>query len=139
MKIQYPAKIEHQEPSGYLVTFPDIKEAFTEGQSIEEALFNASEVLSGILEYKIENNEQIKDPSEADTENCYMIAPDIAIQSTLLVHKTRGKKSMAELARALDTSWPSAQRLENPKYPPTLKRLDKAATALGKKLVLNFE
>ena len=139
MKIQYPALIEPQESSGYLVTFPDIEEAFTEGQTIDEALFNAAEVLSAILEYKIENNETIKDPSALEGENIYFVAPEVAIQSTLLVNKARGEKSMAELARALNTSWPSVQRLENPKHSPTLKLLDKAAAALGKKLVLNFE
>jgi antitoxin HicB len=47
MDIRYPAKIESQEPSGYLVNFVDLEDTFTEGATKEEALFNASEVLSG--------------------------------------------------------------------------------------------
>ncbi len=46
---------------------------------------------------------------------------------------------MSELAPALETSWPSAQRLEDPKHWPTLRQLEKAASALGKRLVLSFE
>ena len=45
----------------------------------------------------------------------------------------------AELARSLETSWPSAQRLENPRHSPTLRQLEKAAAALGKRLVLALE
>ena len=51
----------------------------------------------------------------------------------------RGERSLAEVARALETSWPSAKRLEDPRHYLTLKQLEKAAAALGKKLVLSFE
>jgi antitoxin HicB len=37
----------------------------------------------------------------------------------------------AELARSLETSWPSAQRLENPRHSPTLRQQEQGA-ALGK-------
>jgi antitoxin HicB len=41
--------------------------------------------------------------------------------------------------QALETSWPSAQRREDPKHWPNLRQLEKAAFALGKRLVLSFE
>ena len=43
------------------------------------------------------------------------------------------------LARALETSWPAAKRLEDPTQWPSLKTLDRAAAALGKRLVLSLE
>ena len=55
------------------------------------------------------------------------------------VAEARGERSLAELARSLQTSWPSAQRLENPRHSPTLRQLEKAAAALGKRLVLALE
>ena len=51
----------------------------------------------------------------------------------------RGDRSLAELARALETFWPVAKRLEDPKHWPSLRTLDRAAAALGKRLVLSFE
>jgi antitoxin HicB len=39
----------------------------------------------------------------------------------------------------LETSWPSAKRLEDASHWPSLKTLDRAAAALGKKLVLVLE
>jgi antitoxin HicB len=39
----------------------------------------------------------------------------------------------------MQTSWPAAQRLEDPRHSPSLKQLERAAAALGKRLVLSFE
>jgi antitoxin HicB len=47
-------------------------------------------------------------------------------------------KSVADMARALHTSWPAAQRLEQPRANPTLRQLERAADALGKRLVITL-
>jgi hypothetical protein len=52
-----------------------------------------------------------------------------------LIRRARGNRSLAELARSPQTSWPSARRLENPRHSPTLRPLERAAAALGKRLV----
>lgn len=138
MNTLYPAKFEPQEPSGYFVQFIDIPEAITQGETLEECLFNGAEVLSAMLEEYIESGKDIPFPSES-IQDAYYIAPDVKIQSALLIKWARGDKSLAEIARALDTSWPAAQRLEDPHHWATLRQLDKAAAALGKKLVLSLE
>ena len=46
---------------------------------------------------------------------------------------------MAELARAMNTSWAAASRLGDPSHWPTLKLLDKAVRATGKRLVISVE
>ncbi|MCW5618248.1 MAG: type II toxin-antitoxin system HicB family antitoxin [Nitrosomonas sp.] len=138
MNTLYPAIFEPQEPSGFCVQFVDIEEAFTEGATIEECLFNAAEVLTGILEVYLDEGREVPRPSE-NVAGAYYIAPDARIQSAILIRWARGDRSLADIARALETSWPSAQRLENPHHSPTLKQLEKAASALGKKLVLSLE
>jgi len=138
MDVRYPARIEKQEPAGFFVQFIDLEDAFTEGATIEEALFNASEVLSGILQWRLDNDVEIPEPSAA-VKGARFIAPDARTQAALLVRHARGEKSLADLARVLETSWPAAQRLENPHHWPTLRQIEKAAAACGKKLVLLFE
>ena len=138
MNTLYPAKFEPQKPSGFFVQFVDIPEAITQGETTEECLFNGAEVLSGILEVYLEDGKDIPLPSE-NVKDAFYIAPDVKIQSALLIKWARGDRSMAEIARALETSWPAAQRLEDPHHWATLKQLDKAAAALGKKLVLSLE
>ncbi len=139
MKIEYPARITKDDDGFFFVSFPDLEEGITQGETLEEALFNASEVLTLVLEHRIEEESGIPDPSDIAGDDVYRIAPDARVQAALLIRKTRADRPLADLARALDTSWPSAKRLENPRNSPTLKMLDRAAAALGKKLVISFE
>lgn len=138
MKFVYPAIIEQDEGGRFLVTFQDLAEAMTEGETMEEALFNAQEALTLTLEGRLEEGMEIPLPGPAG-ENAHMVAPAARVQSALLVHFSRGDRSLADLARALGTSWPAVKRLEDARHSPTLKILDRTAAALGKKLVLSFE
>jgi len=138
MDIRYPAVFEPQEPSGFFVRFIDIPEAITQGETTDECEFNGTEVLSLILEEYVETGRSIPLPSQG-VKNARYIAPDAKVQAALLVRQARGDRSLAELARALETSWPAAKRLENPRHYPTMKQLEKAAAALGKRLVLAFD
>lgn len=139
MKIEYPAKIQKEEDGTFFVSFPDIPEALTQGATMEEALFNASEVLTLSMEYRLDEEQKIPDPSDIAGDNIHLISPSAKVQSAMLIRNARQGRSLADLARTLETSWPSVQRLENPHNSPTLKMIDKAAAALGKRLVLSFE
>ena len=138
MNTLYPAIFEPQEPSGFFVHFVDIPEAITQGETLDECLFNGSEALSLVLEEYLDSGRKVPLPT-ANYQNAHYIVPDAKIQSALLVRWARGDRSLAEIARALETSWPSAQRLEDPHHWPSLKQLEKAASVLGKKLVLSLE
>lgn len=145
MKIYYPAIMDPAEEGGYLVSFPDFDDAITEGDTIDEAMANAEEVLDLVLAHRLENGLPIPEPGRL--ANCKkiggkiikMISPSVTAQAALLVRFARGQQPLADLARAINTSWPAVARLENPKHWPTLRQLEKAAAALGKHLVLSFE
>ena len=138
MEIRYPATIEHQEEGGFLVQFVDFDNIFTQGETLEEAQFNAAEVLSVMLEVMLEDGQKIAAPSQ-NVAGAHYIAPDAKTQAALLVRMARGERSLADLARALQTSWPAAKRLEDARHWPTLRALDRAAAALGKRLILSME
>ena len=135
MDARFPAVLEPEASGGFFMRFVDVEGAMTDGETLDEALFNASEALSGILGWMLDENQPIPDPSPAG-DGRVLVAPDARTQAALLIRRARGERSLAELARALETSWPSAQRLENPRHSPTLRQLEKAAAALGKRLVL---
>jgi antitoxin HicB len=136
MEILYPAKIVPNE-DGYFVRFFDLEEAFTDGETMEEVLFNAAEVLTLTLRGRMEEGMDVPEPS-ANAENAVYVAPDAKTQAALLLKWARGERTHAELARALETSWDVAKRLEDPNRWPSLKSLDRAAAALGKRLVLSL-
>jgi len=139
MKIAYPVSFEPQPEGGFTVTFPDFPEAITEGDTIEQARFNAAECLSLVLDVRMEQADTI--PLPLPSEIMEVVEPDAATQAALLVHLTRESehKSLSELAHALGSSWPAVKRLENPRHSPTIKQLERAAAVLGKRLVLSFE
>lgn len=140
MKISYACKIETQEDNSFLVTFPDFEEAFTEGKTFEEALFNAEEVLTLTLEGRIDEDHHIPFPTQTElTAPFYVVYPSPRVQSALLIRFMRMNKSVSHFARLLETSWPSASRLENPHHWTSLRQLSKAADVCGGKLVLSFE
>jgi antitoxin HicB len=141
MKISYECIIEKQEDNKFLVTFPDFEEAFTEGESLEEAIFNAEEVLTLTLEGRIDEglNIPLPRPKKHNLEASYEIYPSTRIQSALLVRFIRSQRSLSELARYLETSWPSASRLEDPHHWSSLRQLNRVAEAFGGRLVLSFE
>lgn len=137
MEIRYPAILVPEPDCGYLVQFADFDEAFTDGDTLEEALFNAAEVLALMLEGRIDEGQPVPEPS--DVAGAHPIAPSARVQAALLVRRTCADRPFAHLVRALDTSCPAAQRLEDSHHSPMLKKLERAAAALGKRLVLAFE
>lgn len=138
MEIRYPAILEPQAGGGFLVQFVDLPDTFTEGQTKEEALFNAVEVLSAMLAWRLDEGQEVPAPTPR-VKGAHYIAPDAKTQAAMLLRLARGERSLSELARALETSWPAVKRLEDPAHWPSLKTLDRAAAALGKRLVLVLE
>ncbi|MCX8016384.1 MAG: type II toxin-antitoxin system HicB family antitoxin [Rhodocyclaceae bacterium] len=134
--VRYQAVLEPQPDGGFTVTFPDLPEAITEGDDLEQALFNAAEVLSLVLEQRLADGEPIPEPTP--TEGGHWVEPSASVQAAVLLHRARAGHTLSELARAMGTSWPAAQRLMRPGN-PTLKQLERAAAALGKRLVLSLE
>jgi antitoxin HicB len=152
MNLLYPASFEPQPEGGFTVLFRDIPEAITEGDTLDEAMLHAQEVLSLCLRGRIEDGQPIPLPTAAKEKpakaaakgvavhkKIHMIAPDAQAQSAALLRLARAGRPLSELARALDTSWAAAQRLEDPRHWPSLKQLDRAAKVLGRRLVLSFE
>jgi antitoxin HicB len=75
MDFRYPATVEAQKDGTYLVQFVDLPDAFTEGQTKEEALSNASEVLSAMLVWRLDAAKDIPAPSQ-EIKGALYIAPD---------------------------------------------------------------
>jgi antitoxin HicB len=136
MKIYYNAILDPQDGGGFTVTFPDLPDAITEGESEEEALFNASEVLTLTLEGRIDEGGELPDPAFTGGIAVY---PSPLCQSALLVRKSRQNRPLSDVARVLQTSWAAAQRLENPRHATNIRQLEKAASVFGKRLVISFE
>lgn len=128
--LTYGAKIE-PDGEGFLVTFRDIENAFTYGETLEEAIFNAQEVLDLILLDRLEKNEQIEQPSAfKNGEVAIAVSPEVAAPALLHIMRELNHRSMADVARSMGVSYQSYQRMESGKN-LTMRSLKRAASALG--------
>ena len=139
MKIHYPCTVAQRGDGKYYVSFLDFEEANTKGETFEEALLKAEEMLTLALESRLEKGEMIPLPRRPAYPGARFIYPSVRLQSALLVKFSRGEQTLADLAKTLETSWAAVSRLEDPSHWVTVKYLSKIATALGQRLVLSFE
>jgi antitoxin HicB len=137
--IGYFAQFEPAQEGGFTITFPDIPEAISEANDMSSALFNAAEVLNLCLDERIASGQAL--PASSALNGGVWVEPSASIQAAILVRQTREKegKNLADLARALKTSWAAAQKLEMPSNNPTIRQLERTAAVLGRRLVVGFE
>ena len=135
----YPAKIEKDDECFFLVTFRDIKFAATDGRTIEEAKEEAVDSLSEAISSIISDNEPLPLPSELK-KNEYLIAPDalIAAKAALYVAVKEEGLSKKALAKRLNLSEEIGLSLLDPKYQTKILNIDKALTAMGRKMVIGY-
>ena len=80
MDIRYPATVEAQADGSYLVQFVDLPDTFTEGKTKEEAIFNAVEVLSVMLAWRLDEAKDVPAPSQK-IKGAHDVAPDAKTQA----------------------------------------------------------
>jgi len=136
--LQYPATIKKTE-GRYLVSFVDLENINTFGETIEQALKNAEEALNGCLESDFDRGFRIPEPADKKGRNIYYIPVKPHIDVALMLRKMRAGKIQQEIARKLKISFQVYQGLENPrKANPTIKALEKVVRAYGKHVALGF-
>ena len=131
-RYEYPATIQKDETGRYLVRFPDLPEALTDGATIGEAMDEAADCLTEAIAGRLVDSEPLPRPSPT-LRGQYTVAPrpDIALKAAL--HQalaTRGATA-ADLARALDIDHKEARRLLDPAEASKLPRLTEALSAFG--------
>src|SRR3989338_498232 len=140
--IYYPAKITYdKEDKSFLVEFPDLEGCLTEGETLDAALKNAKEALSGYLASIFDRGFAITEPSQLKGKNIHLIEPETEVATPIMLRKIREGLQMnqIEAAKRLGISYQAYQRLENlNKCNPTIKTIEKVARIFGKELYLEF-
>ena len=132
--MRFPMKIE---PDGrfFLVTFPDIPEAITQGESLEQARDVAQDALETALEFYFEAPRTVPEPSSVGPGQEYVELPaSVSAKVLLLNEMVRQGVRPAELARRLNTTPQEVNRLTNLRHTTKIDRVAGAMKALGKRL-----
>lgn len=137
--LEYPARIRKQRDGGYLVVFPDLPGCVTEGNTLEDALQEAKEALSGWLYVAIKEEEDIPRPSALQGRSLYGVAPDldVAVPLSILWARKRRQLTQKQLAKTLGISQQAYRKFETPGTSNlTIKTLGRLSEVLGIQLVL---
>ena len=131
--LSYPAHFEPAEEGGFVVTFPDIPEAITQGEDEADALRHAADVLESALDYYIESGRQIPAPSRRRRGQQLVELPVSVAAKVLLLNEMIAQKIRpAELARRLKTTPQEVNRLTNIRHASKIDGIASALKALGK-------
>ena len=135
----YTAKI-YKDEDGYSVEFPDLGDTFTFGATLEEAKANAEEALECTLRSLLD--ERRPWPAAKTRPNAakglYAIPVSPLVECAQGIVKARGRTPAAVIARRMGITPQSYGRLENPRSNLSVRTLEKAAKALGKRLEINL-
>nr|WP_078129738.1 type II toxin-antitoxin system HicB family antitoxin [Leptospira alexanderi] len=138
--IVYPATFtEDKKDGGYTVEFPDLPGCITEGDTIEEALENARDVLSLYLESIDSRKLPIPKPSHKKGKNVYYIEPEKHVDFAIWLKLTREEQKLTQikLAKSLGISQQAYQKYEDPKKTnPSLNTIVKLEKIFGKSILI---
>lgn len=135
--MRYPVKMR-RDGKFFLVTFPDIPEAITQGRSEEEAMKAAKDALETALDFYFEAGRIVPGPSAPRRGYRYVELPvSLAAKVLLLNEMLRQKVRPAELARRLHTTPQEINRLTNVRHTSKIDGIAEAMKALGKNLYIS--
>jgi len=136
--MRYAARVRKDEP-GFSVSFPDVPEALTCGETKEEALFHARDAVETALQFYIEDRRGLPKPSPLKCGQ-HWITITSSTEAVLLLHTELIKQGISpkELAGRLGKSKQYVQRMLNLIQPPDIDNIANALAALGKRLELHI-
>jgi len=137
---QYPAEFTPSEEGGYVITFPDVPEAITQGDSLQECIEQASDALDEALTGRINTGKEIPLPSPAKTGHYVIPVPaQTAFKAALYEEvKTQGWNKV-ELAAHLGIDEKEVRRLLDPHHSSRLPRIAEILGRVGKRIVVAVE
>ena len=131
--LRYPAHFEAAKEGGFVVTFTDIPDAITQGESVEDALLHAADVLESALDYYIEEGLPIPAPSKPKRGQHLVELPASYTAKILLLNEMAAQKVRpAELARRLKVTPQEVTRLIDVHHTTKIDGIAGALKALGK-------
>lgn len=130
----YPAILEAQPEGGFVVTFPDVPEAITQGDDEDEALVYAIDALETALSFYVDARKPLPVPSAADGRPT--VRPSALECAKLGVYQAMTEQGLrkTDLARRLGWHLPQVDRLFDLNHASRFDQIEAAARALGRKI-----
>lgn len=137
MIFAYPAKLT-PDTGGFVVTFPDIPEAHSQGDTAAEALAEAVDALVAALGIYVEQRRDLPLPSRPKRGQRLVALPSLVAAKAALYQAMRADGlSNVALARRLGLTENAVRRLIDPDHRSHIGQIEAALAALGKHLMID--
>ena len=134
----YPAALIPDPDGGFTVTFRDVPEAITEGDTHEEALLRAEDALESGLAMYVAAKQPFPAPSEPTADETVVPLSALGMAKTALYEAMREQGvGRAELARRLRWHLPQINRVLDLCHASRMEQVEAALAALGLRLVVD--
>jgi len=139
MQSAYPVSLA-QEEGTIIVRSRDLPELLTFGDDEANALANAEDALEVVLLSYAEKNLDVPQPSQPTAdERTVFVAAHVAAKLAVIEAFRHSGISKSEFARRMGVAEGEARRILDPDYGSKLDKLELAAKALGRRLVIALE
>jgi antitoxin HicB len=130
----YPVVLEAQPEGGFVVTFPGVPEAITQGEDTDEALLYAIDALESALSFYVDARKALPVPSAPAGRPT--VRPSALECAKLGVYQAMTEQGIrkSELARRLGWHMPQVDRLFDLRYASRMDQIEAAAHALGRQV-----
>jgi len=132
----YPVTLTHDATDGgFVVTFADIPEAISQGETVSEAMKAARAALETALDFYFDDKRAVPAPSKAAAGQAVIgLNASLSAKVLLLNEMIYQNIRPAELARRLGTRPQDVNRLTNLRHTTRIDSIAAALEAMGKHL-----
>jgi antitoxin HicB len=137
----YRAQFEPGDRRGwYVVSFPDVPEAVTDGKGMSSAMRNAQEALGIALLTYVDRGLPLPKPRARSLKLVPVaVEPDVGVKLALLDAVRERGLSKTAFAKLIRKDEKEARRILDPRHPTKLVTLVDALRRLGKQLIVGVE
>lgn len=134
MRYAYPYDAEPQPDGGWTVTFPDVPEAITQGDTEEEVAAMAEDALVTALSFYTDESQQLPRPSAAKGRRVAIVPPLVAAKLALHDAMLAAGVSNVVLGKRLGLEEKAVRRLRDPLHRSHIGAVEAALRTLGRRL-----
>ena len=138
-RYSYPINLHNEREGGFWVSFPDFDEALTGGDTLAEAITEASDCLEEALAGRIARREDIPRPTPARGRPAAVPGTVLAAKAALYEALREQRLSNSAFAVAMGIQESEVRRMLDPRHVTKIGRLEEALACVGKRLVVTVE
>ena len=132
----WPVDLTPAEEGGFVVNFPDLRNGWSQGETREEALAHAEDLLDEMILGRMAHNEDVPRPSPAKGRPVVALPPLTAAKFEAYRAMRAAGLNKRQLAERLGWQPSQVTRLFDGPHASRLDQIEAALNALGRRLVV---